>query len=115
MIRSEYPKVQYAEHKQTELSTQLLCTKERHRSERIVPFLCTVADVASRIALIEVFINLTRLIKAEDSLFVNKELMRASVACGWVLLREFLTVFHFLDTHICYVSDVLPLLLCNFF
>jgi hypothetical protein len=54
------------------------------------------------------------LIMAKDSLFVNKELMRASVACGWVLVRKFLTVLHFVDTHICYVSDVLPLLLCIF-
>jgi hypothetical protein len=71
-----------------------------------VPFSSAVADVASRIALIEIFINLTMLIKAEDSLFFNKELMRASVARGWVLLREFLTMLHFLETHICYVSDV---------
>jgi hypothetical protein len=61
-----------------------------------MPFSSTVPDAASRIAFIEIFINLTMLIKAEYSLFVNGELMRASVACGWVLLRKSLTIFHFL-------------------
>jgi hypothetical protein len=61
-----------------------------------MPFSSTVPDAASRIAFIEIFVNLTMLIKAEYSLFVNRELMRVSAACGWVLLRKFLTIFHFM-------------------
>jgi hypothetical protein len=62
-----------------------------------------------------IFINLTMLIKAKDLLFVTKELMRASVASGWILVWKFLTVIHCLDTHVCYVFVVLHLILCNFY
>lgn len=44
----------------------------------------------SHITCIEVFINLTMLIKVEDSLFVSKELMRATSAWGWLWTRDFI-------------------------
>ena len=56
------------------------------------------ADAARRISYIEVFINLTMLIKSEDSFFFNRELMRVSVVRGWVLIRHLLT---FLKIPIC--------------
>ena len=54
------------------------------------------ADAARRISYIEVFINLTMLIKSEDSFFVNKELMRVCGVRGWILMRH-LSLLRFLE------------------